>query len=109
MPRKYQGLFILNTTGKEESSKQIIESLEKEIQFFGGTTNKVERLDKRPFARIAHHVDSGYYVNIGFEMEPEKLMLFRDKLKMNQDVFRVMFLHTKNFKVPSTRVSPVTK
>lgn len=91
MTRNYEGLFILNTAGKEESSKDIIEKLEKEIQSSGGKTNKIERMEKRQFARIAHDIDSGYFVNIGFAMTPEKLAGFRDKLKLDEDVFRAVF------------------
>ena len=96
MQRTYEGLFILNTAGKEESSKELIEKIEKEIQTLGGKIVKVERLDKRPFARVAHHVDSGYYVNIVFDMDPDKLVTLRNKLKMDEEVFRTtLFKHPK--------------
>jgi ribosomal protein S6 len=95
MTRNYEGLFILNTAGKEESSKDLIEKLEKDIQQAGGKTTKIERMDKRTFARIAHEIDSGYYVNIGFEMAPEKLSVFRDKLRLDQDVFRAVFFQSE--------------
>ena len=92
MLRTYEGLFILNTAGKEENSKDLVEKVEKEIQLAGGKTSKVERMDKRPFARIARQVDSGYYVNIVFDMAPESLIAFRNKLKLEGDVFRTIFL-----------------
>ncbi len=91
MPRTYEGLFILNTSGKEENHKELVEKLEKEIHAAGGKISKVERMDKRPFARVAHDVESGYYVNIVFDMDPENLAAFRTKLKLDTDVFRVMF------------------
>lgn len=94
MTRNYEGLFILNTAGKEENSKELVEKLEKEIQSSGGKPLKVERMDKRPFARVAHRVDSGYYVNIVFSMESDKLGALRAKLKLNEDVFRVLFLRS---------------
>ncbi|MDD2710129.1 MAG: 30S ribosomal protein S6 [Verrucomicrobiae bacterium] len=95
MRKSYEGLFILNTAGREESSKDIIEKLEKEIQGFGGKSSKVERMDKRPFARIAHKVESGYYVNIVFDIEPAKLPALRAKLKLEDDVFRMLFLRSE--------------
>jgi small subunit ribosomal protein S6 len=96
MLRTYEGLFILNTAGKEEGSKEIIEKLEKEIQTAGGKTVKIERMDRRPFARVAQEADSGYYVNIVFELAPDKLAPFKSKLKLDEDVFRVMFLNSSN-------------
>lgn len=107
MPRNYEGLFILNTAGKEENSKDLVEKIEKEILSAGGKTHKVERMDKRPFARVAHQLDSGYYVNIGFEMEAEKLEGFRGKLKLDADVFRVLFLRA-NSKQPSPQPTAKT-
>ena len=95
MAHTYEGLFILNTSGKEESSKELIEKIEKEIQAVGGKANKIERMDKRPFARVAHDVDSGYYVNIVFEMESAQLDALRAKLAQDEDVFRVMFLRSQ--------------
>ncbi len=93
MERTYEGLFILDTSGKEEGSKELVENLEKEIQKAGGKTLKIERLDKRPFARVAHKLDAGYYVNIVFDMEPDKLAGFRGKLKLDESVFRAVFFH----------------
>lgn len=94
MLQTYEGLFILNTSGKEENSKELIEKLEKEIQLNGGKTLKIERMDKRPFARVAHKMDAGYYVNIVFDMASEKLLAFRNKLKLDEDVFRTFFMRS---------------
>ncbi len=87
----YEGLFILNTAGKEDNVREMIEKLEKDIQKAGGKPVKVERMDKRPFARVARKLESGYYVNIVFEMAPDSLSAFRSKLKLDEDVFRSMF------------------
>lgn len=87
----YEGLFILNNAGKEEGIREMIEKLEKDIQKAGGKPVKVERMDKRPFARVARKVDSGYYVNIVFEMPSQNLAAFRSKLKLDDEIFRSMF------------------
>jgi ribosomal protein S6 len=108
MRNNYEALFILNTAGKEESSKELVEKLEKEIQAAGGNTTKIERLDKRPFARVAHDIDSGYYVNIGFEMDPAKLSVFRDSLKHDEDVFRAVFHRIHSGKKKKARKAPET-
>lgn len=92
MTRKYEGLFILNTAGKEEGAKELVEKVEKEIQNADGKINKVERMDKRPFARMPGSLDSGYYVNIVFSLDPTKLPALTNKFKLDEDVYRVMFL-----------------
>ena len=85
--KTYEGLFILNTAGKEENVREMIEKLEQGIQATGGKTIKVERMEKRPFARVARKLDSGYYVNIVFEMAPNQLSTFRSKLGLDEEVF----------------------
>ena len=47
-------------------------------------------MDKRPFARVTSRLDSGYYVNFVFEMEPSQVNAFRDKFKLNESVHRLM-------------------
>ena len=102
MRRTYEALFILKTSGKEENSKELIEKVEKEIQLAGGEVVKIERMDKRPFARVAQQLDSGYFVNIGFQMTSQQLDALQNKLKLDDDVFRMMALRTK----PSSSTEP---
>lgn len=90
--KKYEGLFILNTAGKEEGSKEMIDKLSEEITAVGGKVETVQKMDKRQFTRVADKkVTSGFYVNIIFEANPESLTQLRQRLSMNDDLFRVMF------------------
>ena len=92
MTRTYEGLFILDTAGKDEGAKELVEKVEREIQAAGGKINKVERMDKRQFARIPGSVDSGYYVNVIFNLDPTSLPALTNKFKLDEDIYRVMFL-----------------
>ncbi len=92
MERTYEGLFILDTAGKEEGGRELVEKLEKDLQKAGGQVLKIERMDKRPFARVARKLESGYYVNIVFEMAPEKLAPLRRQLRLDEAVFRAVFM-----------------
>ena len=90
--RKYEGLFILNTAGTEENVKEIIDRISDEINKAGGRVETVQKMDKRPFSRIADKkYTSGFYVNVIFETNPENIAVIRKHLSMNEDVFRVMF------------------
>ena len=90
--KRYEGLFILNTTGKEEGIKDIIDAIEADITAAGGKVETVQKMDKRPFSRIADkRFTSGFYVNVIFEAEPSVLAQLRTKFAMNSDVFRVLF------------------
>jgi ribosomal protein S6 len=90
--KKYEGLFILNTAGKEENLKDLIDKLSEEITHAGGKVETVQKMDKRQFSRVADKkINSGFYVNVIFEIEPGNIAQLRSRLSMNDDVFRVMF------------------
>lgn len=90
--KRYEGLFILNITGKEEGIKDVIDAISAEIVAAGGKVETVQKMDKRPFTRVADKkYTSGFYANVIFEAEPAAIAPLRNKLGMNGDVFRVLF------------------
>jgi len=90
--KKYEGLFILNTAGKEEGLKEMIDRISEEITQAGGKVETVQKMDKRQFTRVADKKhNSGYYANVIFEAEPGKIAPLRTKFSMNDDVFRCIF------------------
>jgi ribosomal protein S6 len=90
--KKYEGLFILNTAGKEENVKELIDKVTDEITHSGGKVETVQKMDKRQFTRVANKkFTSGFYVNVIFEAEPQNVSHLRSRFAMNEDVFRVMF------------------
>lgn len=90
--KKYEGLFILNTAGKEENVKEMIDKLSEEIAAHGGKVETVQKMDKKGFSRVADKkVSSGFFVNIIFETEAKNLAALRTRFAMSEDVFRVMF------------------
>jgi ribosomal protein S6 len=90
--KRYEGLFILETSGKEEGIKEAIDKISAEITSAGGKVETVQKMDKRNFARVANKKhSSGQYVNVIFESEPSVLDQLKHRFAMNADVFRVMF------------------
>jgi ribosomal protein S6 len=90
--KRYEGLFILNTTAKEEGIKDIIDVISADITAAGGKVETVQKMDKRPFSRVADKkFTSGFYANIIFEAVPGTVAQLRHKFAMNGDVFRVLF------------------
>jgi ribosomal protein S6 len=90
--KRYEGLFILNTSGKEESIKDAIDKISAEIVTVGGKVETVQKMDKRPFVRVADKKhSSGFYVNIIFESQPGAVAQLRNKFALNEEVFRVLF------------------
>jgi ribosomal protein S6 len=90
--KRYEGLFILETSGKEEGIKDTIDRVSSEIVSAGGRVETVQKMDKRNFARVADkRHSSGFYVNIIFESEPAALDQLKHRFAMNEEVFRVQF------------------
>lgn len=90
--KRYEGLFILNTAGKEEGVKDIIDHITAEITAASGTVETVQKMDKRQFMRTPDRKhQSGFYVNFIFQIEPSALPGLRTRFRLNEDVFRVVF------------------
>ena len=90
--KRYEGLFILNTSAKEEGIKELIDKITAEIVSSGGKIETVQKMDKRPFARVADkRKNAGFYVNIIFEGTPSLVATLRTRFAMNADVFRTLF------------------
>lgn len=86
MKKRYEALLVLNTRGKEDSAKDIIERLEKEFAADGVTVEQTQRLDRREFAYAHNKQSSGYYVNFIIETDAATLEKVRAKLKLDADV-----------------------
>jgi ribosomal protein S6 len=90
--KRYEGLFILETAGKEEGVKDSIDKISAEITSLGGKVETVQKMDKRSFSRVADKKHAaGHYVNIIFEAPPGLLEQLKHRFAMNSDIFRVMF------------------
>jgi ribosomal protein S6 len=90
--KRYEGLFILETAGKEESVKDAIDKISAEITSAGGKVETVQKMDKKNFARIADKKhNSGFYVNVIFESEPGVVSQLKQRFALNTEVFRVLF------------------
>ncbi len=90
--KRYEGLFILETAGKEEGIKDSIDKISAEITALGGKVETVQKMDKKTFARVADKKHgAGYYVNIIFEGQPSLIDQLKRRFALNEEVFRVLF------------------
>lgn len=90
--KRYEGLFILETAGKEEGIKDAIDKISSEIATAGGKVETVQKMDKKNFARVADKKhNSGFYVNVIFESEPKAIEQLRRRFSLNDEVFRALF------------------
>jgi ribosomal protein S6 len=82
----------LETAGKEEGIKDVIDKISAEITTAGGKVETVQKMDKKNFSRVADKRHSaGFYVNIIFESDAKVIEQLKSRFALNEDVFRVMF------------------
>lgn len=95
MKNRYEGLLVLNVKGTEESTKDIIDRIEKEFTKEGAKVEQIQKMDRRQFSYAAGDLDSGYYVNFIFEAAPTELSKLRAKFKLDEDVYRQNYLRLR--------------
>lgn len=90
--KRYEGLFILNTAGREEGIKDALDKISAEISAAGGKVETVQKMDRKHFARVADKKhNAGFYANVIFNGEPALVAQLQSKFALNDEVFRVMF------------------
>jgi ribosomal protein S6 len=90
--KRYEGLFILNTAGREDGLKDTLDKISAEISAAGGKVETVQKMDRKHFARVSDKKHSaGFYANIIFNGTPAIIAQLNTKFALNDDVYRVMF------------------
>ena len=88
MKNRYEALLVLNTQGKDDNVKDIVDRLESEFRKEGAEVEQVQKMDRRQFAYAAGPLDSGYYVNFVFAADPQLISKLRGKLKLDPEIYR---------------------
>ena len=97
--KRYEGLFILNTAGKEESVKDALDKISADIAIAGGKVETVQKMDKKAFSRVADKKHTaGFYANIIFAGTPTIIKQLQSKFSLNEEVFRVLFTQSPELK-----------
>lgn len=92
--KRYEGLFILNTAGKEEGIKEAIDKISAEISAAGGNVETVQKMDRKAFMRVADKKHTaGFYVNVIFAGAPAIVAQLRSRFALSEDVFRLVITH----------------
>jgi len=96
--KRYEALIALNTRGKEDTTNETIERLQKVLTVEGAAIEQVQRLEKRELAYESNHTNSAYYVNFIFEAEPSTIDKIRQKLKFDDDILLQNYLQLSSKK-----------
>jgi len=90
--KRYEGLFILNTAGKEEGVNELVDKIKAQIVAQGATVETVQKMEKKAFVRVADNkTKDGYYVNYIFQAGPDAIRKLQGHFALNADVFRTLF------------------
>jgi ribosomal protein S6 len=97
--KRYEGLFILNTAGRDEGVKEALDKISTEIVSAGGKVETVQKMDRKQFSRVAdkRHT-AGFYANVIFSGTPSVVAALKNKFTLNEEVFRVLFTQVPEVK-----------
>ena len=95
MKNRYEALLVLNSQGKEDTIKEIIDRLESDFQKEGAQIEQVQKMDKRQFSYVAGPLDAGYYVNFVFNADSQLIGKLRSKFKLDPEVYQQHYQRLK--------------
>jgi len=90
--KKYDGLYIFAGQAKDDVLESQITKAVAEVTRLGGNILAQEVLGKRTFARPMGKRESGVYVQVRFELEPDKVRELVNRYRIVEEVFRVQIL-----------------
>src|SRR5215203_3314665 len=88
MKNRYEALLVLNTQGREDTIKDVVDRLESEFQKEGAEIEQVQKMDKRQFSYQAGELDAGHFVNFIFHADSQLITKLRLKFKLDAEVYR---------------------
>jgi small subunit ribosomal protein S6 len=92
MKNRYEALLVLDTQGRDDTVKDVVDRLEAEFQKEGAEIEQVQKMDRRPFSYVAGKLDAGFYINFVFHADPQLITKLRAKFKLDPEVYRQSYL-----------------
>ena len=105
---KYEALIVLDAAAKEESIKEIIDRVQKEIETAGGHVETIQKMGPRPLARNMKTRSSGYYANVIFTAPPKAIHELDAKFHLETDILRWQITDFVPEPVRKRRIRPET-
>ena len=90
--KKYDALYIFVGIAKEDVLEANLEKALAEVTRLGGNVLEKVSLGKRAFSRPMKKRDSGVYVKVRMELDPDKVAELVNRYRLVEEVFRVQFL-----------------
>ena len=90
--KKYDALYIFVGITKDDVLEANLEKALSEVTRLGGNVLEKVSLGKRSFSRPMKKRESGVYVKVRFELDPQKVTELVNRYKLVEEVFRVQIL-----------------
>jgi small subunit ribosomal protein S6 len=94
--RKYEIMYILNSSMEEAARQELMETLHNIIINDGGTVDKVDDWGMKEFAYRIEDMTKGYYTVINVTAEPDAVKEFDRICRINANVVRSMIVNLDN-------------
>ncbi len=103
--KRYELMVIIDAEIGENDIKKQLDKLRKQITTFEGEIFNEELWGLRKLAYIIKKKSQGYYAVLDFKVEPEHIMEFERKLRLDTDILRHMVSVLPNSYVPKDYVA----
>ena len=90
--KKYDALYIFVGISKDDALEACLEKALAEVTRRGGNVLEKVSLGRRAFSRPMKKRDSGVYVKVRFEMDPQEVEELVKRYRLVEEVFRVQIL-----------------
>jgi len=94
--RKYEIMYILNSSMEEAARQELMETLHNIIINDGGPVDKVDDWGMKEFAYRIEDMTKGYYTVINVTAEPDAVKEFDRICRINANVVRSMIVNLDN-------------
>jgi len=94
--RKYEIMYILNSSMEEAARQELMETLHNIIINDGGNVDKVDDWGMKEFAYRIEDMTKGYYTVINVTAEPDAVKEFDRICRINANVVRTMIVNLDN-------------
>ena len=90
--KKYDALYIFVGAVRDDAVEANLEKALAEVTRLGGNVLEKVSLGKRAFSRPIRKRESGVYVKVRFELDPQKVDELVNRYHLVEEVFRVQIL-----------------
>ena len=87
MSRKYEGLIVIDTKGKDTPVDELVSQIGQLIEAEGAKLDEVQNHGRKQFAYNARQIEGGHYVSYIFDAEPEAVNKIKASLDLNADIY----------------------